>query len=151
MAGATSAEYPFAAFVYSIEIKDAGSGDHGVVAGFSEVSGLAVEVEVETLREGGENRFEHQIAGPAKYSSRLVLKRGLGDSYYLWSWYLKVMQGEIERRDVTVVLNDPTHKKNRRWTFHAACPVKWTGPDLHAANSAVAFESVELVHRGVLP
>lgn len=150
MATAAGANLPFVAFVYTVRLTAAG-GDGGVIAGFSEVSGIAVEIEVETLREGGENRFEHQLAGPAKYPSRLVLKRGLGDSRYLWSWYQKVMQGQIERQDVTVTLNDPTHREPLSWTFHDACPVKWTGPELHASNSAVAFEAIELVHRGVLP
>ena len=152
MASATSTNYPYVAFMYSVELKlDAsGHGDSDVVAGFNEVSGLAVEIDLETFREGGENRFEHQLAGPAKYPSRLVLKRGLGDSQLLWSWYLKVLGGQIERRNVTVVLNDPMHA-DRSWTFFAACPVKWTGPELHASTSAVAFESLELVHRGVLP
>ena len=35
------------------------------------------------------------------------------------------------------------------WSFKEACPVKWTGPHLRASNSAVAFESLELVHRGL--
>lgn len=151
MAAATGVNRPFVAFLYSVQVKAGASEGGEVIAGFSEVSGLAIEVDVETFREGGENRFEHQLPGPAKYPSRLVLKRGLGDSQHLWSWYLKVMQGSIERRNVTVVLDDPAHAGKRSWTFIDACPVKWIGPELHASTSAVAFESLELVHRGVLP
>lgn len=153
MTAATGVSRPFVAFLYSVQLKvvPGASEDGDVIAGFSEVSGLAVEIEVETFREGGENRFEHQLAGPVKYPSRLVLKRGLGDSRHLWTWYLKVMHGQIERRDVTVVLDDPAHADKCTWTFKDACPVKWIGPELHANASAVAFESLELVHRGVLP
>ena len=152
MAAATGVNRPFVAFLYSVRIKADASQDEGdVVAGFSEVSGLAIELDVETFREGGENRFEHQLAGPVKYPSRLVLKRGIGDSQRLWSWYLKVMQGQIERRNVTIALDDPAHTGSRSWTFMDACPIKWTGPELQASTSAVAFESLELVHRGVLP
>ena len=35
------------------------------------------------------------------------------------------------------------------WDFKEAFPYKWTGPDLRASSSDVAFESVELAHRGL--
>jgi len=37
------------------------------------------------------------------------------------------------------------------WSFKDACPVKWTGPDLRASNSAVGFETIELIHKGLQP
>jgi phage tail-like protein len=36
-----------------------------------------------------------------------------------------------------------------RWNFKEAFPVKWVGPAFHGDQSAVAFESIELVHRGL--
>ncbi len=35
------------------------------------------------------------------------------------------------------------------WDFKEAFPVKWTGPDLRAVSTEVAFESIELAHRGL--
>jgi hypothetical protein len=35
------------------------------------------------------------------------------------------------------------------WDFKKAFPVKWTGPELRAASGEVAFESIELAHRGL--
>lgn len=135
----------YLAFAFEVEI------EQQVVAGFSEVSGLAFETEVETFREGGVNDFERQLPGPAKFPSRLVLKHGLGDIAYLWNWYLGVTKGKIERRDVAIFLNDAEGNRSLSWIFKEACPVKWTGPELRAGTSAVAFESIELVHRGLLP
>jgi phage tail-like protein len=132
-------------FLYSVTLKNAPDP----VAGFNEVSGLTIETEVETLREGGVNGYEQQIPGPAKYSSRLVLKRGIGDLAHLWEWYAGVLQARIERRDVTITMLDSQGKPGIKWVFKEACPVKWTGPELRANTSAVAFESVELVHHGV--
>ena len=43
---------------------------------FQSVSGLQVQVQTETIKEGGENRFEHVIPVRTKYND-LVLKRGL--------------------------------------------------------------------------
>jgi phage tail-like protein len=119
------------------------------------------ETEVETFREGGKNDHEWQRPGPVKFPSRLVLKRGIGDLKYLWSWYQDVTQGKIARRNVTIILHDPgsdegprqwTAQENAaptKWIFKEACPVKWTGPELRANTSAIAFESVELIHRGL--
>jgi phage tail-like protein len=120
-----------------------------VIGGFSDVTGLGAETEVETLRVGGLNNAEVMLAGPTKFPSRLALKRGLGDTAMLWKWYLKILGGAITRENVTIELcsNDGQQKT---WTFLGACPVKWTGPELHAATSTVAFESIELVHRGLL-
>ena len=114
------------------------------------MTGLAFETEVETFREGGVNDAEHQLTGAAKFPSKIVLKRGLADDY-LWDWYQQVASGDVQRKDVTVKLLDYKGQKKCEWSFKDACPIKWTGPELKAQTSSVAFEAVELVHRGLLP
>lgn len=136
---------PYGAFRFSIQIDG-----KKTVGGFNEVSGLVFETEVQTLRVGGINDHEHQLPGPSKFPSRLVLKRGLGNMKFLWDWYRSVSQGEIKRKPVTIRLNDERDEAVMCWQFKDACPVKWTGPDLRASTSAVAFETLELVHRGYL-
>src|SRR4029077_16254277 len=66
---------PFASFRFAVKIGNADPADR--VCGFSEASGLSVETDVETFREGGVNTHEIQLAGPSKFPSKLVLKRGL--------------------------------------------------------------------------
>ncbi|HWT35779.1 MAG TPA: phage tail protein [Paraburkholderia sp.] len=132
----------YLAFLFRVAVRQR------TIAGFNEVSGLAIESDVQTLREGGVNGFEHQLVGPTRYTSRLVLKRGLGDPRDLWNWYLDVLAGKIERQTLTIMLDNVGTDGGLRWTFNDACPVKWTGPELRASNSAVAFETIELVHRG---
>ena len=134
---------PYGSFRFSIEV----TGET-TVGGFNEVSGLSFETEVQTLRVGGSNDYECQLPGPSRSPSRLVLKRGLGNITFLWSWYRSVSQGEIKRKNITIKLNDEMGGSLIGWGFKDACPVKWTGPDLRAGNSAIAFESLELVHRG---
>jgi phage tail-like protein len=128
----------------------AGSAADPILAGFTDISGLGVETEVMSFRAGGVNTFDMQLAGAAKFSSRLVLKRGLTRDSTIWNWYRKVLNGEIERRNMTIAVNSIKGVAGPSWTFVDACPVKWTGPELHAATSAIAFESIELVHRGLL-
>ena len=138
---------PYVSFRFAIVIGSAKEDEK--VCGFSEASGLAIETDVETFREGGVNTHEIQLAGPSKFPSKLVLKRGLAEKE-LWSWYLDVMNGKIKRKTVTVVLQDYAGEQTKwQWVFNEACPVKWSGPEFRAGSAEVAFESIELVHRGL--
>lgn len=136
---------PYLSFRFQVEI------DGLLAAGFHEVTGLAFETEVETFREGGENFFEQQLPGATKYPSRLMLKRGLADADSLWSWYEDITWGLIERKDISILLLDPASSEERwRWIFLEAYPIKWSGPDFRAGTAEIAFETVELVHKGLL-
>jgi phage tail-like protein len=136
---------PFLTFQFRVE------ADHQVLGSFNEITGLEVETEVEKFVEGGVNGYEQQLAGLSKYPSRLVLKRGMTDSKNLWSWYQDVMRGKITRRTISIYLLDSTGTEKANWVFQGAVPVKWSGPHLHATASEVAIESVELVHKGLVP
>ena len=134
---------PYLSYNFAVEIE-------GLVAGgFSEVSGLQTEIEVQEYREGGVNEFIHKRAGPTKYPSNLILKRGVTDVRALWDWYWDVAQGTIKRKNVSVLLLDSSGQEKLRWNFERAYPVKWIGPDLKATASEVAVESVELAHCGL--
>jgi phage tail-like protein len=135
---------PLLGFNFGVEI------DGVLVAGFSEVSGLQSEAEVQEYREGGVNEYMHKRVGPVKYTGNLVLKRGISDKAGLWSWYADVAQGKIKRKTVSVVLMDSSCEEKQRWNFQRAYPVKWTGPGLRAAAAEVAVETVELAHEGLL-
>jgi phage tail-like protein len=134
---------PYPAFKFLVEIKGL------VVGGFAEVSGLQIEVEVQTYQEGGLNEYEHKLAGPTRYPSNLVLKRGLVDADTLWSWHQDVMRGVITRRNGSIMLLDQAGEEQWRWNFVEAYPVRWVGPELRADTAAVAIETLELVHRGL--
>ncbi len=135
---------PFLSFNFAVEINGV------IVSGFNEVSGLQAEIEIQEYREGGVNEYIHKRAGPARYPSNLILKRGIGDSTELWSWYCDVLQGTVHRKSLDVVLMDSTGAEQRRWTLQNAYPVKWTGPDFKAQSSEVAIESLELAHEGLV-
>jgi phage tail-like protein len=136
---------PFLTFNFAVEIQGL------VVGGFAEISGLQAEIEVQDYREGGVNEFIHKRAGPARYPSNLVLKRGMTDATALWSWYCDVMQGKVERKNVSVMLMNSAGEEQQRWNFQRAYPVKWAGPNLRASASEVAVETLELAHDGLAP
>jgi phage tail-like protein len=136
---------PYVSFQFAVEI------DQQIVGGFSEVSGLEIETDVERFREGGVNLYERQLAGPAKFPSRVVLKRGMTDADVLWAWHQDVCKGLVRRKDVSIILRDVTGEEQRRWSFRAAAPVKWSGPQFRASGNEVAVETLELVHDGLFP
>jgi len=136
---------PLLAFQFGLILKG------NEVAGFSEVTGLDVETDVEKFREGGDNVQERQLVGPSKFPSRLVLKRGMTKDGTLWEWHQKAVQGEVRRQDIAVVLFDAANKERWRWSFRGAVPVKWTGPAFRAAASELAIETLEIIHKGFVP
>ena len=119
------------------------------VIGFNEINGLTIETEVEAYREGGVNTHDWQLSGPAKFPSKLTLKRGLADTDVLWSWYRDIMAGRIKRKRVTIKLMNSSGEEKWRWVFQAACPVKWSGPQLRGNTAEIAFEPIELIHQGI--
>lgn len=135
---------PYASFRFRAEIEGL------EVSGFSEVSGLSIETEVENFREGGVNTHDWQLTGPAKFPAKLALKRGIADADTLWSWYRDIMAGRIKRKQVIIKLMDYVGEEKWRWVFQEACPVKWDGPQLRAISTDVSFESIELIHKGIL-
>jgi phage tail-like protein len=133
---------PYLAFNFLVEIE-------GILAGsFSECTGLQVETEYHDYREGGLNDYVHRFAGPTKYPS-LVLKHGITQIDGLWHWHQEVTQGRITRKNGTIYLLDQMQIPVMYWNFKEAFPVKYTGPDFRAESATIAFESLELTHRGL--
>lgn len=134
---------PYVRFNFLVEIEGL------LVGGFTEVTGLQIETEVQDYREGGLNEYIHKLAGPTRYPSNLILKHGLTDIETLWSWHQDVTQGTIKRRNGTIYLLDNRRLPAMWWDFMEAYPVKWGGPELRADSNTVAVETVELVHKGI--
>lgn len=134
---------PYLAFQYQVEIESI------TIGGFSEVTGLQVETEIKEYREGGLNEYMHRLAGPTRYPSNLILKRGLTDVDTLIRWHQQVTQGTVQRFNGSIVLLDISGQERWRWNFLQAYPVKWTGPNLRATAAEVALETLELAHNGI--
>ncbi|MDD4651471.1 MAG: phage tail protein [Methanothrix sp.] len=132
---------PYLGFNFLIEFENA------VVGGFSEISGLQVEIEIEEIKEGGVNDHVHKVPKGAKYQN-IVLKRGITDSDVLWRWHQDVIRGKFKRKNILIILLDLEGNEKWRWSISGAYPMKWIGPELKAEKAAVAFESIELVHNG---
>ncbi|WP_379150935.1 phage tail protein [Paenibacillus sp. sgz5001063] len=135
-------EDPYLAYNFIVEIEGIS------VAGFSDVSGLSVETQVERKTFGGENHKEFVFLGQTKYSD-LTLKNGVTNDEYLWNWYQNVINGVVKRRNGSICLLDHSGTPKVWWNFIEACPIKWEGPAFSASSSAVAVESLVLTHNGL--
>lgn len=132
---------PHRTFRFQIE------ADSLVRGGVQSVGGLEVTTETEPYREGGVNDHDRQLITKSSQAN-LVLKRGLLDTWF-WDWHRDVVRGEVERRTVSVILFDEVGEEAWRWVCADAFPIKWSGPELDATSSAVAVETMELVHHGL--
>jgi phage tail-like protein len=115
---------------------------------FTEVSGLAMEMAVEDVEEGGLNGFVHRLPGRVK-ASNLTLKRGLTNSNDFLKWTREVSVGTITKKNISVILYNLNGTESMRWEFLQAYPVKWSGPQFKADDNAVAVETLELAHEGM--
>ncbi|MBD2846102.1 phage tail protein [Paenibacillus sp. IB182496] len=122
--------------------------DGMLVGGFTEVSGLSSETELEEYREGGVNGYVHRFPKSTSFGT-IALKRGLSGSSELWDWYQQVASGTVVRKSGSIILQHYDGDELCRWNFFEAYPTKWIGPELNAAQSDIAVESIELVHNGI--
>ena len=137
--------YPYISFSFAVEI-------NGILsAGFSEISGLTIETEIEDILEGGLNTFVHKLPKRSKYGN-VTLKKGITTSTDLYNWYMDIVKGKIKQENMRIIQYDNMQNQNsiRDWTFKKAFPVKWIGPDLNATSNNIAFESIEIAHSGLL-
>jgi len=120
---------------------------------FQSVTGLDSTIDTESVKEGGENRFEHVVPSRRKYSP-LVLKRGLlkpGDSG-LTRWLKKAFDDEeVEPiQTVTIKLLNEEHKPLMLWTINNVWPRSWKIGELNAEQGAVLLETLELNYNRLL-
>ncbi len=147
---------PFLAFRFDVRFEPsavgpkagAGAPEGGALGGFTECTGLGLEVQVQDYLEGGCNDHAHKFPTRA-VQSNVVLKRGVIDKA-VWDWHHQTAQGRVQLRDVTILVYDLSGGTVvMEFRLRGAFPCKLTGPDLNAAQSGVAIETLELCHQGL--
>ncbi len=115
--------------------------------GFQSVSGLSATIETETIAEGGENRFKHQLPTGVTFPN-LVLKRSLQISSKVTAWCEDAIEKFIfDPIDILVVLHNEEHLPLYSWKVVNAYPVSWSVSDFNAEASELAIESLELKYQ----
>ena len=122
----------------------------GVRSGyFTEVTGLSVDIEVISYREGGGAPAERKLPGRVSYGP-VNLRWGLTQSRDLWDWIMATAGGNVERKELSVILLKPDGiQENTRWNLHNTWISSWRGARLNAIGNDAAIESVTFVHEGV--
>ena len=139
------------AFRFNVSFSDLKIGDKTVKQkdiGFSEVSGIGAELQIEEVVEGGENQFVHRLPKPAKYKN-LVLKRAMEtDVQPVIQWAEQAIYNmKFSTCTVTVsIMKDDEHPL-ASWKFENAYPVKLEIGSLDAKKGEIVIETLELVYR----
>ena len=119
-----------------------------LIATFKECSGLSATIAVETIQEGGLNGFEHKLPGRTSYGN-VTLSGGVASGGDVWDWFEDVSQGNIKRKNISIVMYRQSQWEAMRWNLEAAYPVSWTGPTFTAGDANITVMSVELAHEGI--
>ena len=101
---------------------------------------LSVSVESIPYREAGNNQLLRHIPGPADYGA-VTLRYGVTTSRELWDWMMVTARGEVDRRNVSIILLDSTGSSEvMRWNLQDAWPSEWQGASLVASDRAIAID-----------
>jgi len=134
---------PYRAYNFKLLVNNVTNGH------FTEVTGLGVQVERISYREAGNNSIVRAIPGRVSYPP-VVLRYGLTNSAELWDWLMSAVEGRVSRRNVSVVLLDPSGAQEvLRWNLINAWPQEWLGAPLDAMSRELAIESLVLAHEGL--
>ncbi|KST62203.1 phage tail protein [Mastigocoleus testarum] len=134
---------PYRAYNFLVEI------DGITRAGFRECSGLDSAQDPIEYREGNEKYLTvRKLTGLVKYSN-ISLKYGVTDDVEIWDWRTKAVEGQVERKNGSIVLLDDLGQEKMRWNFREGWPTKWTGTSFNATGNEVAIETLEIAHEGI--
>jgi phage tail-like protein len=112
--------------------------------GFQQVSGLEITVEMTEYNEGG-RASPLKIPGLVKYSD-ITLRYGVIKDPEIYNWIKAVVDGDVQRRDGSVVQFDAAGTEVYRWNFFDAWPTKLTAGEFNAQTSTVLVDVLVLAH-----
>lgn len=153
--------YPPSGFYFRVQLADstgkAVAGGAKLDMAFQDASGLSVEIEPETVAEGGLNTYRHRLPTAPKYSD-LVLKRGyVTQTLPLFQWCQKTIQGgfsqPIQPKVLSLQLLAPGATEDaaptivRQWSFFGAWPTKWSLSEFTSTKNDVVIESLQFAYR----
>lgn len=137
-------ERPYSQFNFLVDL---GTGDtDSAQAGFQEVSGLGLEINVAEYRAGNEmDNAPRKITGTYKVPD-VTFKRGVIGSLDLYEWLNQIRDGAQDQlRSVRIQLQNEDHSSVvQEWKLTNARPIKYTGPSLNGKGTDLAIEELVL-------
>lgn len=140
------AEYPLPSFFFKVEIGQE-------TLSFQEVSGISSEIEFESIKEGGENGFVHQLPTRVKHGN-LELKRGIAPkTSSLYQWCAAALSGSFgpatQPKTVTIKLLGKDAAPLLVWQLTGVYPMKWEIDPFNSTKNDVALEKIVLRYNSV--
>lgn len=139
-------ERPYVQFNFLVDLGD-GTTD-GVQAGFQEVSGIGMEVNVTEYRNGNEKENSvRKLTGLTK-TTDVTLKRGIIGALNLYQWLDQIRNGdESAYRNVVIHMQNEDHTATvLMWKLIRARITKHTSGPLNAKGTDVAMEEIVLAY-----
>jgi phage tail-like protein len=134
---------PFRAYNFKLLID-------GVTEGhFTQCSGLRAKVDVIPYREGGGGTVVRKLAGPLNLGN-VTLSYGFTTSPELWSWFLASMNGQPQRKNVSVLmLGMDGMTEVLRYNLLECWPCDWEVAAFDALSNQVAIARLVLTFESI--
>ena len=139
-------ERPYGQFNFLVDLGDGTT--EGPQAGFQEVSGIGMKVEVIEYRNGNsQENTVMKLAGLNRVND-ITLKRGIIGSLNLYAWLDQIRNGDQKAmRTVTIHLQNEDHSAIvQTWKLIRARIIKHTSGPLNAKGTDVAMEEMVLAY-----
>ncbi len=138
---------PYSAFNFLVQFDGRDAG------GFSEVTGLGVEITMAEYRNGNDKENHVRKIPNVNKVPDVTLKRGIISSKEWWTWIndIRKLGWMAQKKSVTIILRDEASENEvGKWTLQNVAPIKYTGPSLNAkGGSDVAMEEMVLAAEGI--
>lgn len=137
-------ERPYVQFNFLVNLGDGNTA--GPQAGFAEVDGIGMAVDVVEYRNGNDKEnAPRKLTGLARYPD-VTLRRGVVGALNLYQWLDQIRNGDqAALRTVTIQLQNEDHSSVvATWKLLRARIVKHTSGPLNARGSDVAIEEMVL-------
>ena len=139
---------PYASYNFEVTVNGVSDDGKAVRGSFTEASGLEVTINPIAYRNGSEDITTRKIPGLKEFTN-ITLKRGITGDIAFWNWIVRAMNGQVDRRQGSIVMLDENKQEVMRWNFNRGWPCKWTGPGLNATNNEISMETLEICHEGL--
>lgn len=139
------AEYPHVGFHFLVtfDLAEQKSND----SRFMEVTGLDVEMEMESYTEGGQNRFVWQLPKRARYAD-ITLKRAMFLDSSIVQWCKDAFENfTFQPTNITISLLNEKHDPVQSWHVVNALPKKWSIAGFNAQDNSMMVESITLSYQ----
>lgn len=127
-------------------IVDMGGPDGQVY--FTEVDGLKMKIQPIDYREGGGEPAVRKLNGRVEYGN-LSCRWGMTETPKLWDWLMKSVSGEVERREISVIMLKSDGAEAFRYNLHNAWPCEWSASKFDGMDQGVAIETLVIAHEGL--